>query len=82
MIVLQLKESDWKPYDSDSNLLPMTPYWFKRKNGDIVLSTYLDSGYSRGWAVTYFDESGKLVMKSNEFYILKESQYQDALIDS
>jgi len=59
-----------------SELEQNKPYWFKKKDGKIVMGSPFSNGYSSGIADVYLDENG-LQIKANTFHILRGSQVQE-----
>lgn len=54
------------------------PYWFKKRNGHIVMETPFSNGYSSGIADYYF-EDGYFRIKTNTFHMVKGGQVQPVL---
>ncbi len=63
---------------SDFEIKPNKPYWFKKKNGKIVIGAFYSNGYSSGIAEVYLSDKG-LKIKTNTFHILKDSEVQEVL---
>ena len=60
----------------DLELETNKPYWFKKKDGKIVMGAPYTNGYSSGIADVYLAEDG-LKIKTNTFHILRGSQVQE-----
>lgn len=63
---------------SDVKLEEEKPYWCKMDNDRIVMSTPYSNGQSSGMAVCFVDNNG-IMIKSNQFYILKNALIQPVI---
>lgn len=78
MINTKIEESKWA-YLTDVDVENNTPYWLKLKNGNVVLSAYIQSQHASGWAACTLSAEGVNADLST-FYIAKDAKIQDALI--
>jgi len=77
----EIRDSDWQEFNE---LEPETdtPYWFKLKNGNVVLGVHIMGKYNAGWAKCSLNEKGEFMAKPNEFYLLQGAKIQPALLDN
>ena len=77
---LLIRESEWKPItDPGMELKAGDPYWLKLANGDIVLSTYLQTELASGWVKLVIDDDSVLKIQHNSYYAAKDAFIQPAL---
>jgi len=75
MYNLSINPEKWVNID-DLELEMNKPYWFKKKDGKIVMGAPYTNGYTSGIADVYLSEEG-LKIKTNTFHILRDSQVQE-----
>lgn len=63
----------------DLQLEQNKPYWFKKKDGQIVMGSPSSNGHSSGVADVYLDANG-LRIKGNSFHILRGCQVQEVIL--
>ena len=77
---LRIKESEWKPItDPGIEIKAGYPYWLKLANGDIVLSTYLQTELASGWVKLVIDDDSVLKIQHNSHYAAKDAFIQPAV---
>jgi hypothetical protein len=74
---LVIDPNKWEPI-SNVELENETPYWCKMTNGRIVMASPYSNGSSSGMAKCFVDNNG-IMIKSNEFYVLKGCMVQPVL---
>jgi len=77
---VEILESEWKEL-KELNPSPNTPYWFKVKNGNVVLAIHITTDYCSGWAKVSFDNDMNLVYNESNYYLLKGAMVQEAIIN-
>lgn len=76
---LLIKESEWKPITDPGELKAGYPYWLKLANGNIVLSTYLQTELFSGWGKLIIDDDSVIKIQHNHYYAVKDAFIQQAI---